>query len=445
DKFFAVSEPANSLKSSQTQRPSSPAPSLRSILSTPSPVLIPTSGVIELSLNDFCSYVDEFTSLKEASIVSVEGYRQQRGPITHRFVVLQLSREIQDNIWLRLDRRLERGVSLLKFLKASGETRANDSASLSGTKHRLIAGATRENARILEHPPSLANLNRLLRIIREELQTYSIWPENCWFFCSLVEQHLAAAESGWFVHGTRNVRHIGMGNAIRSNVFARYWDGNYPMTRIKKSSTTVAQRGPQSTVPITSASGDTHHSSDTIGPSPPILLENAISTPTSLSSAAIEPTISTPIATSSLGAQQATASLALVSPLSPRPPTHPLQSTIPNEGTDISIAEEVDDQLVGLSLLRTLDAVWNVRPIPAETQKTLALAQDDAQKIYPPHSSDPLQRTIPSESQKHLFVRHSVPICRFCISRRTAGSWLYHAEGYAYYRAQYYSKAIRAD
>ncbi|KAF8294455.1 hypothetical protein DL93DRAFT_831958 [Clavulina sp. PMI_390] len=230
DKFFAVSEPANSLKSSQTQRPSSPAPSLRSILSTPSPVLIPTSGVIELSLNDFCSYVDEFTSLKEASIVSVEGYRQQRGPITHRFVVLQLSRETQDNIWLRLDRRLERGVSFLKFLKASGETRANDSASLSGTKHRLIAGATRENVRVLEHPPSLANLNRLLRIISEELQTYSIWPENCWLFCSLVEQHLAAAESGWFVHGTRNVRHISMGNAIRSNVFARYWDGNHPTT-----------------------------------------------------------------------------------------------------------------------------------------------------------------------------------------------------------------------
>ncbi|KAF8300171.1 hypothetical protein DL93DRAFT_2188818 [Clavulina sp. PMI_390] len=163
--------------------------------------------------------VDESPSLSEASILSIEGYRQRAGVVVHRFVVIELAREEQHNVWLRLDRRLERGISSWNLIKASGATKANDRASLSGSKERLVSDATYENSRVLDRPPRLADLSRLLRIINEELQTYSIWP------------HLAAAQDGWFVHATRNVRHIEMGNTVRSNVFARYWDGNHPARR----------------------------------------------------------------------------------------------------------------------------------------------------------------------------------------------------------------------
>ncbi|KAF8297818.1 hypothetical protein DL93DRAFT_2103067 [Clavulina sp. PMI_390] len=334
--YGSTREPADACKESQTQALSSPASSLRSILSTPSPILIPISN-----------YVDEFPSLKEASIASVEGYRQQSGPIAHRFVTT------------------ERGVSLLKFLKASGETRTNNRASLAGTK---------------QHPPSLADLNRLLRIIGEELQTHSIWPliflkrRAVLFFCSLVEQHLAATESGWFVHGTRNVQHIGMGNVIRGKVFARYWDGNHPTTRSRNPSTNVVQRSTQSTLSITSGSGNTvgvsmpklqisdedqgpslsaeDHSSDTIESNPPILVEMSF----------------------------------LLLPLYPlRPPYQPhllrlhcsynkqqnhwlWSSAIPGAAPN-----EANEQIVGLFLLRAPE----YQAHPAETQRRLALAQLD--------------------------------------------------------------------
>ncbi|KAF8305952.1 hypothetical protein DL93DRAFT_289448 [Clavulina sp. PMI_390] len=124
-----------------------------------------------------------------------------------------------------------------------------------------------------------------------------------------------------------------MGDAIRSNVSARYWVRNHPMTRSRNSSATAVQRSPQSSGTIASASSNTlrvstpkleisdeiqgplsntmSHFSDNIKPNPPILLENTLSTPSSVSSAGTEPTISTPIATSSLTARQAIASLAL--------------------------------------------------------------------------------------------------------------------------------------
>ncbi|KAF8305953.1 hypothetical protein DL93DRAFT_289270 [Clavulina sp. PMI_390] len=228
DSFFAIPVPPNARNEGDNPRASSPLASLRSLTSTSAHIIVPTSGVIELSLGDFCDYVDEYALLKEAVVVSVEGYRQRVGIVQHRFVVIELSNNSQRNVWLRLDRRVERGISLLRFVRASGETNANDRVSLSGTKHKLILTSTFENSRILEDPPCVADLIRLLRIICEELQIYRIWPENCWFFCSLIQQHLAASTDGWFSHSTHNVKHIEMGNAIRSNVFARYWGGGHP-------------------------------------------------------------------------------------------------------------------------------------------------------------------------------------------------------------------------
>ncbi|KAF8310025.1 hypothetical protein DL93DRAFT_2230586 [Clavulina sp. PMI_390] len=196
--------------------------SILSTRSVASNIFLPTAGVIELSLSDFCAYVNERRSLQRATIVSVEGYHQTVGVVKHRFVLLELSRHGQKNIWLRLDRRRGKGVSILQFVAARGRTLANDIASLSGTRARLQASATIENSWVLDEQPTLADLNRLLIIITEELETYNLWPENCWFFSSLVEQHLVASAVDPFHASPTSIKYAELGPSIRARVLARY-------------------------------------------------------------------------------------------------------------------------------------------------------------------------------------------------------------------------------
>lgn len=94
---------------------------------------VPIVGVLDLSLAEVCHYIDTYGSLQTAEIVSTECYSARAGAVTHRFVVLELRRPRRKNVWLRLDRRRERGVSLFKFLAAAGVTEANDRVRIRGS------------------------------------------------------------------------------------------------------------------------------------------------------------------------------------------------------------------------------------------------------------------------------------------------------------------------
>lgn len=59
-----------------------------------------------------------------------------------------------------------------------------------------------ENRQVFETPPTLAELRYFLLVILEELKTYKLWPANCWFFVSLLQQHLEGANEGHFVDGS---------------------------------------------------------------------------------------------------------------------------------------------------------------------------------------------------------------------------------------------------
>jgi len=116
----------------------------------------------------------------------------------------------------------------------------------------LVAGQARaENRQILGTPPTLNELRILLDIIREEIVQYRLWPvrifsyltdpfllpfldhqmmsqfpsrwyqENCWFFCSLIQQHLNGAQDGWFESG--NLKYARIAQHIRLSVTARFW------------------------------------------------------------------------------------------------------------------------------------------------------------------------------------------------------------------------------
>jgi len=90
---------------------------------------VPGPAVMELSLSNVCKYISEHRSLQEAEIVSTECHAQNLGGITHRFLVLELWRPNRKKVWLRLDRRREENVSLIKFLASFGVTKANDRVS----------------------------------------------------------------------------------------------------------------------------------------------------------------------------------------------------------------------------------------------------------------------------------------------------------------------------
>jgi hypothetical protein len=79
-----------------------------------------------------------------------------------------------------------------------------------------------ENRQAFVTVPTLEELRYLLIIIVEEITKYQVWPvrsprwglesflncspgntqANCWFFCSLVQQHLEGASDGWFENGS---------------------------------------------------------------------------------------------------------------------------------------------------------------------------------------------------------------------------------------------------
>lgn len=74
----------------------------------------PTSN-LEMTLGQLCSLIEEHRSLQSAEIITTEGYAQQIGPVTHRFLVLELRRASKKTIFLRLDRRAGRTVLSLMF------------------------------------------------------------------------------------------------------------------------------------------------------------------------------------------------------------------------------------------------------------------------------------------------------------------------------------------
>jgi len=47
------------------------------------------------------------------------------------------------------------------------------------------------------------------------------YQENCWFFCSLIQQHLEGAQSGWFENGC--LKYAGIAQGVRLRVATRVW------------------------------------------------------------------------------------------------------------------------------------------------------------------------------------------------------------------------------
>ncbi|KAF8342236.1 uncharacterized protein EI90DRAFT_3208365 [Cantharellus anzutake] len=159
------------------------------------------------SLRDLCkNVIEEHLWLQTARIISTSCYSQYRNLILHRFLILQLRRPGKRDIWLRIDRRA--GLSPLKLAQKLGKTRANDTAQLSASEKDLTRKARQENIQIFKRPPFLGDFGVYLRVICEELLEYRVWPENCWMFCSLLQEHLGISGDGDYTFGIPVARNI---------------------------------------------------------------------------------------------------------------------------------------------------------------------------------------------------------------------------------------------
>ncbi|KAF8327761.1 uncharacterized protein EI90DRAFT_3126783 [Cantharellus anzutake] len=151
-------------------------------------------------LKDLCEKViEKHLSLQSARIVSTSCYSQYRAILLHRFLILELRRPGKRDVWLRIERRA--GLGPLSLARQLGKSRARDTAQLSASKEVLAGAAQEENIQEFKRPPSLAEFGDYLRIICEELLEYTIWQENCWMFCSLLQEHLGGSGSGHYTSG----------------------------------------------------------------------------------------------------------------------------------------------------------------------------------------------------------------------------------------------------
>lgn len=105
----------------------------------------------------------------------------------------------------------------------------------------MTAGAKVENQQEFADPPSLGDLRRFLGVICEELREYNIWPvsqgtftmlspltrrikENCWLFCSLLQQYLAGTCRETSTRGQIIARDLAPRLRRRVNTFVHDWD-----------------------------------------------------------------------------------------------------------------------------------------------------------------------------------------------------------------------------
>ena len=157
--------------------------------------VVPRLGVLHQSIHELCEFIQRQRSLQQAIITMTEGYAERLGAIVHRFLVLELKREDKKPIYLRLDRRLGKGVPTISLLRTSGVTSANDTvgsvitvlwrncsqdlnvkAQFASSKDRLLKGAERENQQAFKEPLALDKMRHILLVTCDELRTYKLWP-----------------------------------------------------------------------------------------------------------------------------------------------------------------------------------------------------------------------------------------------------------------------------
>jgi len=141
-----------------------------------------------MSIADLCRYIASKRLRRDACIMTVIRRVTLGVGVRHRYLLVKVrERWGRKHMWIRLDRRAQY-ESLVKFAMASSVAPAKDTANISTSETSLYGDEpSEEEARMtFGVAPTLEQLAALLRVISEESAQYKLWPDNCWFFCSIL-------------------------------------------------------------------------------------------------------------------------------------------------------------------------------------------------------------------------------------------------------------------
>jgi len=148
-----------------------------------------------MALTDLASYIETGST---ARIVLLRWCKDLKG-VPHEFLLLEVEIKTpgRRTLWLRLDRRSHRDATtsqLISSNSASADTatvcEGIDAALFDNTRHRVEVETTFAN------PPPLEMLCSLLSVLTQESPKYKLFPENCYFFCSVIYENLVAQGGG---------------------------------------------------------------------------------------------------------------------------------------------------------------------------------------------------------------------------------------------------------
>lgn len=220
---------------------------------------IPSTGVLHLALDQLCGRIGEHRSMQRAEVLRSCTFVEKKLIAPHRCLVLELRRAGRKCIWLRLERK---PTSFNALASGKGRTPSNDIVRVVVTGNQtpsltwvcifLKCSLAADSAEIVEKarykldneqifpdsPPTLGDLNHLLRVIQEELTEYTFWSvstwprgqdagrvltcslqENCWMFCSFLQERLGWGGAGKWVLGAS--QHEKFGAEVRRRIRAR--------------------------------------------------------------------------------------------------------------------------------------------------------------------------------------------------------------------------------
>ncbi|KAF8325813.1 uncharacterized protein EI90DRAFT_2019763 [Cantharellus anzutake] len=174
-----------------------------------------SSREISSPLAVICSYIETTPDAQRSPIKELVVYKEEDG-FQHEFLLLRLAKPAGEEFWVRLERKGPRGT-LSRLISSKWE--ANDMATLSG-KSATLLGSTKnvEKTKIIFRvPPSLTDLFCVLEALRESSKSYKLWPENCYFFASVVAEHLYSLDESAELIGT--LRWLDLGVEARRRIY----------------------------------------------------------------------------------------------------------------------------------------------------------------------------------------------------------------------------------
>ncbi|KAF8331959.1 uncharacterized protein EI90DRAFT_3056036, partial [Cantharellus anzutake] len=146
---------------------------------------------------------------QEVKLVTVKRF-VEKNSVRHRCLVLLLTRDGIPDFGLRVDRRRDHTLSLLRFVLRYGNSDATDTVTISRDTHLLSDPRSKEEA-TLELPlqVSLFDFMRILEVVLDECGSYSLFGENCWFVTSILEEILVNMFGARYATGKATHPHLG--------------------------------------------------------------------------------------------------------------------------------------------------------------------------------------------------------------------------------------------